>query len=296
MIRLGYPTQNLTLRASTNRTLRLSTMGNAEKISTLVHRNLADLEDILRWNARYGFGLFRMGQSLIPFASHPAFPYDWQEEHARELRRAGSLAGKLDIRLSMHPGQYIQPGSPDPAISRRSIDELRYTARIFSMMGLTDGIIVLHAGGAHGDLRSSARRFVKALCDEEEILRHLALENDERIWTVEEVVDLAITLGVPAITDNLHHALNPGSITLRGALDLSLPTWEVRGTRPKVHLSSQAPGKQPGAHAYAIEPGDWTRLIDALDGRDTDVMLEAKGKERSLEKLGLSPGMLTSDP
>lgn len=93
MIRLGYPTQNLTLRASTNRTLRLSTLGNAEKISTLVHRNLADLEDILRWNARYGFGLFRMGQSLIPFASHPAFPYDWQKEHARELRRAGSLPG-----------------------------------------------------------------------------------------------------------------------------------------------------------------------------------------------------------
>src|SRR5215207_11591815 len=45
----------------------------------LVWENLLGLEAILRWNAEHGVNLFRMGQSLIPFASHPAFPYDWED-------------------------------------------------------------------------------------------------------------------------------------------------------------------------------------------------------------------------
>jgi UV DNA damage endonuclease len=92
-------------------------------------------------------------------------------------------------------------------------------------------------------------------------------------------------LGVPAITDAFHHGLNPGGLTLREALDLSLPTWEVRRARPKVHLSSQDPEKQPGAHAYSVDLEDWYALLDALDGREADVMVEAKGKEQALVPL-----------
>ena len=112
------------------------------------------------------------------------------------------------------------------------------------------------------------------------MLRHLAPENDERIWTVAEV---ASALGVPAITGTLHHHPNPGALGLREALDLSLPTWANRGARPKVHLSSQVPQKQAGAHSYAVDLG-------ALDGRDADVMVEAKGKEHALAPLGVRIG------
>src|SRR5215210_289168 len=112
MIRLGYPTQNLSIPASTNRTLRLASLGDAEKVRALVWENLLGLETILRWNAGHGIRLFRMGQSLVPFASHPAFPYDWETEHGDDLREIGELARALGIRLSMHPGQFIQPGSP----------------------------------------------------------------------------------------------------------------------------------------------------------------------------------------
>jgi UV DNA damage endonuclease len=92
VIRLGYPTQNLTIPASTNRTLRLASLSNIEKVRGLVRKNVADLKRILRWNADHGVGLFRMGQALIPFASHPAFAYDWETEHGEALREAGKLA------------------------------------------------------------------------------------------------------------------------------------------------------------------------------------------------------------
>jgi UV DNA damage endonuclease len=39
---------------------------------------------------------------------------------------------------------------------------------------------------------------------EARILRYLALENDERVWTVDEVGRTARALGIPAITDAFH--------------------------------------------------------------------------------------------
>src|SRR5918994_2046731 len=239
VIRLGYPTQNLTIPASTNRTLRLANLSDVEKLKGLVRANISDLKRILRWNADHGVGLFRMGQSLIPFASHPSFPYDWETEHGEALREAGELARDLGIRLSMHPGQYINPGSLKSEVVERSLAELRY----------------------------------------------LALENDARVWTVAEVILTAGALGIPAITDAFHHDLNPGDLTLKEALDLSLPTWATRGARPKLHLSSQDPVKQGGAHAYAVDSRDWQALLGVIGDREADVMVE--GKEHALAPMGV---------
>ena len=290
MIRLGYPTQNLSIPASTNRTLRLANLSDAEKVRTLVWENLLGLEKILHWNADHGVKLFRIGQSLIPFASHPAFPYDWESEHGDDLRGIGELARYLKIRLSMHPGQFIQPGSLRPGVSERSLAELRYVARVFDLIGNPDSVIVLHMGGAYEDRTASTIRFVETMRPETAILRYFALENDERLWSVLDIVQMARSLGVPAITDAFHHELNPGDLTLREALDLSLPTWEIRGARPKIHLSSQDPEKQPGAHAYSVALEDWHVLLAALDGREVDIMVEAKGKEQALEPLGVGIG------
>jgi hypothetical protein len=80
------------------------------------------------------------------------------------------------------------------------------------------------------------------------------------------------------------------AVTLKEVLDLALPPWKGRGVRPKVHLSSQDPQKQPGAHAYSVDLEDWYALLDALDGREADVMIEAKGKEQALVPLGVGIG------
>jgi UV DNA damage endonuclease len=287
MVRLGYPTQNLTIPAGTNRTLRLANLRDKDKVRGLVRENIAGLKTILPWNAAHGIRLFRMGQAMIPFASHPEFPYDWEEEHGPELRQTGKLASELGIRLSMHPGQYIQPGSLKPEVVERSLAELRYVARLFDLIGSTDSVLVLHMGGAYEDRAATARRFAEVMRPETDVLRYLALENDERIWAVREIVETASVLGVPAITDAFHHGLNPGGLTLEEALDLSLPTWEAREGRPKLHLSSQDPEKQLGAHAYSVDLVDWYTLVDALRGREADVMVEAKGKEHALVPLGI---------
>jgi hypothetical protein len=45
-----------------------------------------------------------------------------------------------------------------------------------------------------------------------------------------------------------------------------------------------------GAHAYSVDLLDWHALRAALDGRDADVMVEAKGKEHALKPLGIRIG------
>jgi UV DNA damage endonuclease len=287
VIRLGYPTQNLTIPATTNRTCRLANLRDAKKLRGLIRENLAGLTAILRWNAEHGVPLFRMGQSLIPFASHPQFPYDWAEEHGDELGRCGELTRSLGIRLSMHPGQYIQPGSLKPEGVERSLGELRSAARVLSLIGSPDSVLVLHMGGGKEDKPATSARFVEVMSPEEDVLVYLALENDERVWTVADIVKTAHALGIPAIADTLHHGLNPGGLALEAAFDLSLPTWKERRARPKLHLSSQNPEKQAGAHAYSVDLADWQALVYALRGREADVMVEAKGKEHALVPMGI---------
>jgi UV DNA damage endonuclease len=288
MIRLGYPAQNFSLPATTNRTLRLASLGDVEKLRALVWENMLGAEAIVRWNAEREVELFRIGHTLIPFASHPAFPYDWVEEHGDDLRELGAIARSLGVRLSMHPGQFINPGSPNPETARRSIEELRYVTRIFDLLGGEDAVVVLHLGGAFDDKPAAIARFVEAMRPEKEMLRYLALENDERIWTIEEICTAASALSIPAVLDTFHHSINPGDLSLGEALDLALPSWEGRGVRPKVHVSSQDPTKRPGAHAATIRPEDWARFLEALGGRETDVMVEAKGKDQALPSVGLA--------
>jgi UV DNA damage endonuclease len=273
-LRLGYPCENLTLGATTNRTLRLDRL-TPERVLAKVEANLRDLERILRWNAEKGFRLFRIGQHLIPFASHPAFPYDWENAHGEALARLGALARALGQRLSLHPGQYVNPGSPNREVVARSLAELRYSARLLDRLGAEGGVVVLHLGGVYGDRKGTAARFVEALRGEREVLRRLALEPDERLWTAEAVLEVAERLGVPVVVDTLHHALNPGRLSLEEALRLAFATWK---DRPKVHLASQDPDKRPGAHAFGVALPDWERLLLALPG-PADVMVEAKGKE-----------------
>lgn len=276
MIRWGYPCENITLDASTNHTLRLSS-AEPGRIQQKVAQNLADCWRILRWNVEQGIYLFRIGQQLIPLASHARFPYDWQAVHAHDLQLLGEFAQQHRIRLSMHPGQYVNVGSPSPQVVEHSLAELRYSANVLRLLGASDGLLIVHLGGVYEGHAPTARRIIAHLREESKILRYLAFEHDERLWSLRQVLPVAEALGIPVIVDNLHHHLNPDGLTLKEAVRLATSTWGHR--RPKVHLSSQDPHKRTGAHAEYILLEDWEALLDSLPHNDIDIMVEAKGKE-----------------
>ncbi len=282
---IGYPCENITLKATTNRTLKLSNLSE-EKIKEKFKANLEDLKRILFWNKEKGFRLFRIGQGLIPFASHELFPYDWEKEHKEEINNVGILAKKLNQRLSMHPGQYVNPGSPNPKVVERSLKELYYSAKILEFLEAKDGVLIIHLGGVYGNKEKSIKRFINNLKKEKLILKFLALENDEKFWNVTEVLRVAEILGVRVIVDTLHHSLNPGNLKLEEAFELAFATWS---NIPKIHLSSQDNNKKFGGHSQKIKIKDFQRVVNALIDiqweKPLDIMIEAKSKEKAALKI-----------
>lgn len=276
VIRWGYPCENVTLGASTNHTLQLRN-ATEERIREKFAQNLHDLWRMLEWNVGHGIALFRIGQHLVPFASHPSFPYNWYKAHAESLYKVGEFARRHKLRLSMHPGQYVNVGSPHAEVVERSIAELRYSATVLDALGLPDSVLIVHMGGVYEGHEATGRRIVTHLRGEKLILRWLALEHDERLWSLRQVLPVAEHLGVPVIVDNLHHQINPGGLSLKQAVQLGISTWKDK--RPKLHLSSQDGSKRTGAHARRISPQDAMELLDALDHAEVDIMVEAKDKE-----------------
>jgi UV DNA damage repair endonuclease len=63
-------------------------------------------------------------------------------------------------------------------------------------------------------------------------------------------------------------------------------TWTPRDGIPKIHLSTQAAGGPPGAHADFVDANDLLAFLRVAPPRRAfDCMLEAKQKDRALLRL-----------
>ena len=81
---------------------------------------------------------------MFPFASHLVHGYSL-EYCADLLAKVGALANKYDHRLTTHPGQFTQLGSPKPAVVEASLRELEYNCEMLDLMGIgVDGVMVVH--------------------------------------------------------------------------------------------------------------------------------------------------------
>ena len=281
---LGYVGQNLTLGLTTGRTLRLANLG-PERVAEVIARNLADLREILRWNVRHGIRCFRIGSSVIPFASHPDFELEWEDRFAAELDGIRRFAQEHELRLSMHPGQYTVLNSPHERVVTNSLAELEFHARFLSLVAPRDGTMTLHVGGAYGDREAALERFGENFGRlSAQAQGRLVLENDDTTFDIDEVLALCRKVQRPAVFDFFHHRClhraNDWRHGLLKRLEEVVGSWD--GATPKFHLSS---ARQEGqtAHADYIAESDLVETIEILAGvggdRPYDLMLEAKAKE-----------------
>ena len=87
---------------------------------------------------------FRISSDMFPFASHEKYGYSL-DYCAPLLAQAGALANKYGHRLTTHPGQFTQLGSPRPAVVEASRRELAYHCEMLDLMGLgPDSVMIIH--------------------------------------------------------------------------------------------------------------------------------------------------------
>ncbi|HEX2225373.1 MAG TPA: UV DNA damage repair endonuclease UvsE [Thermoanaerobaculia bacterium] len=274
------------------------------------------LHAIFDYLAAAGISMYRLSSDFVPYSTHPDLPqfHGQIERHARELEGLAARARELDLRLSLHPSQYVVLNAADPQVMRKSIADLDVQAQLLDALRQgPEGVVVLHVGGLYGDRRAALDRFGEGFRQlSESARRRLVIENDESCFTVEDCVELHERLGTPVIFDHQHHRLNPGSLDLFTAARRALATWPA-GVRPKVHFSSpRLDGRevQRGKkvvleapllrqHADYVDPWTFADFLDGVRDVDFDVMLEAKAKDLALlrlkddlERIGRAEGLL----
>lgn len=274
-------------------TLRyLKTLDRSEqliKLSEICRHNGLELLKAVKTANKLGIEVFRISSALFPLATHPEAGYELDElpdcsklfSALEETRKFGLKHG---TRLSFHPDQFVVPASPNPLVSSASRRELLHQLRIAELTGANE--INIHVGGVYGDKTTVLQRFRQVFEKFPLGLRQrLTLENDDRSYSVADLMTLCNDLDVPLVYDVHHHRCNPDQFTVEEATEIASATWGKRAITPHFHISSPRDGwknKNIRPHADYIEPKDfpncWLKLKIAVD-------VEAKAKELAIIKL-----------
>ncbi|AHG88814.1 UV-endonuclease UvdE [Gemmatirosa kalamazoonensis] len=240
-----------------------------------------------------GIGAFRITSGILPLATHPISGYtvaslDDGATIGRAFETVRPLARALDVRLSFHPDQFVVLNSERESVRDASARELEFQCEVAEVVGADT--VTLHAGGGAGGKPAALDRLTRTIDTLSDRARaRLALENDDRIFTVEDLLPICVRTGVPLVYDAHHHRCNPDALTVDEATDRAAATWAVRDAalgphahEPWFHISSPRDGwgaPNPRPHADYIDPAD---VPDAWRDLTLTVDVEAKAKERAV--------------
>ena len=275
-------------KITTNRSMIKKTFlkEGISRSSDLALQNAKDLVEIIKWNERNGFKLFRMSSDLVPWASEFKLSdmpdYD---KFANVLKGAGTLASKYGQRITSHPGPFNVLVSPNDRVVDNTIRDLSIHGEHFDLMGLErshQNPINIHCNGVYGDKMSAMNRFIKNFKRlPESVQSRLVVENDDKasMYSVKDLMYLHEHIGIPITFDYHHHKFNTGGLSEQEALELAMSTWG--DYKPLVHYSESRQLEQEGVKAQAHSDYIYSEINTY--GHSLDIEVEAKMKELTVQ-------------
>jgi UV DNA damage endonuclease len=284
-MKIGYPCINNSIGCTANHTFRVASYSEKRLVET-VALNIACLDKTLRYNLDKNIMFFRIGSAIVPFASHPVCTFNWVSFFKKDFKKIGDFIKKFNMRISMHPDQFVLINALKKDIVQKSILELQYHRKVLDTMELNqDAKIQIHVGGVYGDKKAAIKRFVHNynLLDSKTKER-LVIENDDRLFSFKDCLEIHEKTKVPILLDSFHHkCLNNGE-ELKKCVFKAAKTWKKKDGCLMIDYSEQAKNSRLGAHARSINIGAFKKFIEAIKGVDVDIMLEIKDKEKSALK------------
>jgi UV DNA damage endonuclease len=261
---------------------------NEENLRSLISYNLNSLENIIDYNIKNNIKLFRISSDLIPFGSNPANSLPWWDIFSSEFDRIGNKIQKSGMRVSMHPGQYTVLNSPSVDVVNRAIADLNYHTKVLdSLKNASNSKIVLHIGGVYDDKEQAIRRFITNYSYlDDSVKTRLVIENDDKSYNINDVLDIGLKMDIPVICDNLHNDINFCSDEKNAIywINECKKTWKEKDGIQKIHYSQQDPLKRMGSHSSTISIDEFLDFHKSLGRQDIDIMLEVKDKNLSALK------------
>lgn len=264
-------------------------------VENLAIANCKDMVKMLKWNDKYNIKFFRLSSEAFPFASHPEYGYKLAPFASEVLAEVGKVVAELGHRVTTHPGQFTQLGSPRPSVIENAFRDLEYHNEMLSLLKLPeqqnrDAIMVLHMGGVFGDKEATLNRFRENYAKlSQGIKNRLVLENDDMSWGVHELLPICKELNIPMVLDFHHHNIIFDETKIReGTKDIIdlfpeiRETWTRKGITQKMHYSEPTPQAITGSQRRKHNP-----RVASLPpcAPDMDLMIEAKDKEQAVFEL-----------
>ena len=209
--------------------------------------------------------MVRLGSDVLPVYTQLDWSYFWRkpdvvaycEKHFAEV---GRRARQLDVRLSMHPGQFTVLASDSEEIVERSIEEFEYHVDCIRWMGygkqFQDFKCNVHISGRKGP--AGIKAALKRLTPEARNV--ITIENDENKWGIEHSLELADDLAL--VLDIHHHWCREGEYIspTDDRFSRIIDSW--RGVRPAIHYSYSRNEALPDGFAHDTMP-NFPALLEA---------------------------------
>ena len=285
-MKIGYACIPLKIPNRTNRSFSIKNY-NETLLTEKINSNLDDLLKILKYNISNDIYLFRIASDIIPFGSHPINNFNWSYEFKDKLKIIGNFIKKNNIRVSMHPGQYTVINSNNSDTVKKSIKDLEYHTKFLDSFDLDNKHkIILHIGGIYNDKPTAINNFINTYNSLPlNIKNRLVIENDEKNYSIDDLIYISEKCSIPIVYDNLHNYCfnefyeNPCSI-----LSKIKHSWKYTDGNIKVHYSEQDINKKQGSHSFTITSQKILDYILETQNFDIDIMLEVKDKDFSAIK------------
>jgi UV DNA damage endonuclease len=209
--------------------------------------------------------MVRLGSDVLPVYTQRDWSYYWHKPDvvayaAKEFAKVGDTARALDVRLSMHPGQFTVLASDSSEIVERSIEEFEYHTDVIRWMGYgknwQDFKCNVHISGRRGPagIIDALQRLSP------EARNCITIENDENKWGIADSLELEKHC---ALVLDIHHHwcregeyIQPTDDRFKRVID----SW--RGVRPAIHYSYSRTEQLPEGYAHNTLP-DKAALLEA---------------------------------
>lgn len=285
-MKIGYACTPLRIPNKTTKSFILKNYSE-DILKNCISNNLNNLIDILNYNISNEIYLFRISSDIIPFASHEINTFDWESYFKKDLKEIGDLIKKNSLRVSMHPGQYTVLNSHNKDTVSKSIRDLEYHCKFLDSLNLdSDCKIILHVGGVYNNKKLAIDNFINNYnLLSRNIKKRLVIENDEKNYSIKDLLYISEKCSIPIIYDNLHYACYESHEGNNYSILNSInETWHKEDGTIKVHYSEQNKIKKKGSHSSTISCNGFLNYIDSLNGLDIDIMTEVKDKDFSAIK------------
>jgi len=250
-------------------------------LDDIYRSNIQAFDNAMRYCEREGISLYRIPSSIFPFADDD-LGRDLLASFAGTLARSGARARERNIRLVMHPDQFVVLSSDSAGVVANSVKILQMHADIMDLLGQPRtpwALLEIHGGKAN---RSDA--LVDNIARLPDAIRcRLGLENDEYAYSAEEIHDVCVRSGVPMVLDAHHHIVHEkldsyDHPSVAEMLAKARATWAVP-EHQLVHISNGRTSFNDRQHADMIE------TMPASYAQAPWIEIEAKSKEDAIRAL-----------